>query len=52
MFQKDVIIAVERILPVCLLKVVDEEVGKRALGSGAKIEEDEVDTLLGHHCDK
>ena len=46
MFQKDVIIAVKRILPVCLLKVDDEEVGKRALRSGAKIEEGEVDTLL------
>ena len=46
MFQKDLIIAVERILPVCLLKVADEEIGKRALGGGAKIEEDEVDTLL------
>ena len=46
MVQRDVIIAAEIILPVCLLKVVDEEVGKRAIGGGAKIEEDEVDTLL------
>ncbi len=34
------------VLPVCLLKIVDEEVGRKAFEGGDKISEEEVDVLL------